>query len=212
MNKIYVQYGCGLTAPREWINFDVSPTLRIQKTPILGALFKRKLNIIFPSNVRYGNIVSGLPIGEATCDGVYCSHVLDNLSFEDLKIALRNTFKILKEDGIFRCVIPDLEWAARSYISSLENGDTMASVKFLGYDTQLGVEKRPKNLKGFISSFWGNSRHLWMWDRYSFSEELKKAGFTRFRLCEFNDSEDEMFKLVENSARFIHSMAFECKK
>ena len=26
--NIYVQYGCGLCAPKEWVNFDVSPTLR----------------------------------------------------------------------------------------------------------------------------------------------------------------------------------------
>ena len=45
MTKIYVQYGCGLSAPKEWINFDVSPTLRIQKTPILGSILKSKLNV-----------------------------------------------------------------------------------------------------------------------------------------------------------------------
>ena len=38
MKKKYVQYGCGLSAPNEWINFDVSPTLRIQKIPIIGSL------------------------------------------------------------------------------------------------------------------------------------------------------------------------------
>ena len=34
----FVQYGCGLTAPTTWENYDVSPTLRVQKVPLLGAL------------------------------------------------------------------------------------------------------------------------------------------------------------------------------
>jgi hypothetical protein len=42
MTKIYIQYGCGLSAPKEWTNFDVSPTLRIQKLPIDRHNFKKQ--------------------------------------------------------------------------------------------------------------------------------------------------------------------------
>ena len=42
MKKIYVQYGCGLAAPKEWMNFDGSPTLRVQQIPIIGALLKKQ--------------------------------------------------------------------------------------------------------------------------------------------------------------------------
>ena len=38
MNSPYVQYGCGLSAPHEWLNFDASPILRLQKLPLLGQL------------------------------------------------------------------------------------------------------------------------------------------------------------------------------
>src|SRR4051812_24771119 len=117
---IYVQYGCGHSAPVEWINFDISPTLRIQKTPIIGSLFKKQLNTTFPDNVRYGDIVKGLPIEENKCDGLYCSHVLEHLSLFDFRKALSNSYKILKPGGIFRCVIPDLEFSARKYIQNLD--------------------------------------------------------------------------------------------
>lgn len=81
--KKYVQYGCGLSAPKEWINFDVSPTLRIQKVPILGTLLKKRLNINFPTNVLHGDIIEGLPIERNSCDGLCCSHLLEHLSFQD---------------------------------------------------------------------------------------------------------------------------------
>ena len=40
---MYIHYGCGLDAPKEWINFDASPTLRLQKTPLLGLLFQKTI-------------------------------------------------------------------------------------------------------------------------------------------------------------------------
>jgi ubiquinone/menaquinone biosynthesis C-methylase UbiE len=207
-----VQYGCGLTAPEEWTNFDVSPTLRIQKIRILKFILRNQLNTIFPSNVNYGNIIKGLPIKAETCDAVYCSHVLEHLSLQDFRIALKNTYKILKNGGLFRCVVPDLEFCAREYIKSLENGNNSAGNDFIGTNLLLGLEKRPKGIKELFSSLWGNSRHLWMWDRKSFSQELNNAGFSQVRECKYNDSEDSMFKLVENSDRFQNSVAFECKK
>jgi SAM-dependent methyltransferase len=209
--KSYVQYGCALSAPKEWTNFDVSPTLRIQKTPVLGTILKSKLNIIFPANVLYGDIIRGLPIEDASCDGLYCSHVLEHLSLQDFRQALRNSFKVLKKGGIFRCVVPDLEFAARSYVKDLDNGDNLASLNFIN-NTLLGIKERPRGIKAFFSSFFGNSHHLWMWDSKSLTEELKNAGFTQIRVCKFHDSEDEMFKYVEDSGRFEHAVAIECRR
>jgi ubiquinone/menaquinone biosynthesis C-methylase UbiE len=210
--NIYVQYGCGLSAPKEWINFDASPTLRIQKIPILKYIFQNKMNTFFPINVLYGNILKGLPIKAEICDGVYCSHVLEHLSLQDIRIALKNTYKILKSDGIFRCVVPDLEYYAREYIHSLEKGDYLAGNHFIFRNMQLSFEKRPTGFKELVSFLWGNSRHLWMWDSKSLSEELKNAGFSRIRICKFNDSEDKKFIHVESFDRFQNSIAFECKK
>lgn len=212
MNNIYVHYGCAFKAPKEWINFDVSPSLTLQKIPMIGAMVKKKLYAPFPANVRYGNITKGLPINEGSCEGVYCSHTLEHLSLLDFRMALKNTLKILKVGGIFRCVVPDLEYSAREYIKSLDRGDNIASIEFLGNSTHLGIEKRPRGLEEFIRSFWGNSHHLWMWDIKSLSEELKNAGFSQIRACKFNDCEDEMFKLVEEIYRFENAVSIECRK
>jgi SAM-dependent methyltransferase len=212
---LYVQYGCALSAPEEWENFDASPSLLIQRIPLIGKLVEKKLDIIFPPNVRYGNIIVGLPIKDNSCDGLYCSHVLEHLSLQDFRIALKNSYKILKPGGIFRCVVPDLEAAARDYINALTmRGEerSNASINFIGKVTLLGLDSRPRGLKNILSLLWGNSRHLWMWDKESLSMELKKAGFVNVRQCEFNDSDDKMFEYVENQGRFTKAIAFECSK
>ncbi len=211
MKKNYVQYGCRLAAPREWTNFDISPTLIIQKTPIIGTILKSKLKTSFPSNVQYGDIIKGLPIEENSCDGLFCSHTLEHLSLQDFRKALRNSFKVLKKGGIFRCILPDLEIFARSYIEDLDKGDNLASLNFIN-NTLLGIKEKPKGIIGFFSSFIGTSNHLWMWDSKSLSEELRAVGFTEIRVCKFNDSQDEMFKYVEDIDRFNDAFAIESIK
>ena len=110
MKDLCIQYGCGFSAPDCWRNFDSSPTLRIERIPIIGKPF-HKNKVRFPKNVEYGDIINGLPIPEQFCKAVYCSHVLEHLSLEDFRIALKNTYSMLQMRGIFRMVLPDLEHA-----------------------------------------------------------------------------------------------------
>lgn len=100
-NKRYIQYGCGLAAPEGWINFDASPTLRVQKIPLVGKTIVKFLHpVIFPDNVKYGDIIAGLPgIEPESCDGIYCSHVLEHL--------------------------------ARNYVNQLDQGEADASLAFI---------------------------------------------------------------------------------
>ena len=207
-----MNYGCGLSAPKEWINFDVSPTLRLQNTPIIGSLLSKSLNVSFPENVKYGNIISGLPIEDDSCNGVYCSHTLEHLALEDFRVALRNTLKILKPNAIFRCVVPDLEYAARTYLKDLEAGNRIANYEFIKENLHFGLEQKPKGFKGFLSTLLGNSHHLWMWDSESLSKELEDAGFKAIRKCNFNDCEDKMFNIIEERSRFQNAVAIECRK
>ncbi len=209
--KDYVQYGCGLSAPKEWTNFDASPTLRIQKKPILGSLLSRKMNAQFPDNVRYGDIVKGLPVGDNSCDGVYCSHVLEHLSFDDFQTAIRNTYRILKPNGFFRLVMPDLENMIDGYIENRAKGDREAAIKFVRY-TGMAFEKRSAGMKSLLETVYGNHRHLWLWDSSSASLELEKAGFKNIRKCHFNDSSEAMFKFVESESRFQNAVALEMTK
>ena len=111
----YVQFGCGACAPATWTNFDASPTLRLQRIPLLGAVLTRG-GPRFPRGARYGDIVRGLPVEPGSCRAVYCSHVLEHLSLEDFRTALRNTFSCLRPGGIFRLVVPDFERLAREYL------------------------------------------------------------------------------------------------
>src|SRR5262245_33014690 len=100
---LYVQFGCGFCAPPGWVNFDSSPTLRIERLPVIGRLVRRKTSR-FPSNVRYGDIARGLPIADGSCAGLYGSHVLEHLALDEFRSALLNARRYLRRNGIFRAL------------------------------------------------------------------------------------------------------------
>jgi predicted SAM-dependent methyltransferase len=206
-SKNYVQYGCGWSAPREWRNFDASPTLRFERLPLIGRVYTKNKSR-FPNNVEYGDIVKGLPIPADSCEGVYCSHILEHLSLYDFRIALQNTKKIIRPNGIFRLVLPDLEWSAKHYS---QNASDEAAYEFMK-ETSLGQEKRARGFRGLISTWLGNSQHLWMWDYKSIKLELENAGFVGVRRASLGDSSDPVFNIVEEEGRWANCLGVECRK
>jgi hypothetical protein len=207
----YLQYGCGWDAPAGWLNFDASPTLRIERLPAVGkalsALLKRN-TAAFPDNVRYGDIVKGLPVEEQTCRGIYCSHVLEHLCLDEFRIALGATRKLLKSGGIFRLVLPDLAFYVREYQDAKSPS---AALDFMG-SSGLGEQHRNRGIKGLATEILGNSRHRWMWDYPSIEAELKRAEFTHIRLAVSGDSADPRFHEVERPERWDNCLGVECQR
>lgn len=206
-NDDHVQFGCGHSAPEGWLNFDASPTLRMERLPLIGR-FCRKNRTRFPAAVRYGDITKGLGIPDESCTAVYCSHVLEHLSLESLREALTNVHKMMKPGGVFRLVLPDLEEAIRQY--TIDSSD-QAAVSFMK-TTMLGKENTTRSLRGMIIDHFGNSSHLWMWDFKSLRSELSAAGFSDIRRAVFGDGEDPLFAEVEEAARWENCLGIECRK
>jgi SAM-dependent methyltransferase len=205
MTGLYVQFGCGLSAPDGWLNFDSSPTLRAQRLPLLGRAVARATTIRFPESVRYGDIVKGLPVAEQSCRGVYASHVLEHLALDDLRAALRNTFRILEPGGVFRLVVPDLELMAKEYVSST---DPAAAIKFM-QDSLLGETRRPRGSRAAFRLWLGNSDHRWMWDYKALRAQLEAAGFRSTRRAQFGDSSDRRFTEAEDPGRWQGALGIE---
>jgi hypothetical protein len=203
-----LHFGCGLHQVPGWYNCDGSPTLWLQRLPIVGAIFQRIVPPRFPPEITYGNIVKGLPIPAESCDAIYCSHVLEHLSLEDCRTALGNTFRYLKRGGLFRCVLPDFEQQIQTYV---KDPAPTASTEFLSY-TFLGRKTRPRTAGEFIREMLGNSNHLWMWDYKGLAAELEGVGFTNIRRCELGDSPNPDFRQVETPGRYEWGLAIECGK
>jgi hypothetical protein len=202
----YVQFGCGLTAPESWTNFDASPTLRLQRIPVVGRLAARRVR--FPANVHYGDIVRGLPVQSESCHLVYSSHVLEHLALEDCRAALRNSWIILKPGATFRFVLPDLETSIQRYLASQSDMPASDFVRSL----VMGHESRPRGLRAFLQEWLGNERHQWAWDYKTLAAELRQAGFTDIRRAALGDNPEPRLRDVEHPDRWNYCLGIECRR
>jgi SAM-dependent methyltransferase len=203
-----INFGCGLSAADDYVNYDSSPTLRLQRLPLIGSFAKSFVKPRFPDLVTYGNISKGLPEPSASADFVYCSHVLEHLSLADFRLALAEVFRILKPGGIFRGVLPDLESEVRAYLAD----DSVDACSRFMRSSSLGQEQRPSGLVGRLRSLIGNSQHLWMWDYKGIAAELEHTGFVEIRHAEYGDSRYPEFETVEDPDRWVNCLGFECRK
>ena len=205
---LYVNYGCGYgdgnCAPEGWLNFDASPTLRIQRIPLIGWLTPAP----FPATARYGDIRKGPLVADGSADGVYGSHVLEHLALDDCRVALKNSFRMLRPGGVFRLVLPDLKLLAREYLASAEPD---AAIRFMEA-TSMGRTSRPRGLMGLLRSWIGNSEHQWMWDYPAMAMELGNAGFVSIRPAVLGDSGDAMFAKVESENRWNGALGMQSQR
>jgi len=161
----------------------------------------------FPRAVRYGDILKGLPVPPGSAELVYCSHVLEHLALQDLRLALRNTRQCMRAGGIFRLVLPDLRALAEAYV---RDPSAESAPRFMR-DTYLGHDTRRRGLTGVVRASLGNSLHLWMWDFSSLAAELAAAGFTGIRRATFGDSAEPAFAAVEELHRWEGQLGMECR-
>ena len=100
--------GCGTVCHPDWINLDIHPS---------------------GSHVRRWDATEGLPCGDGEVEVCYASHVIEHLHPADAEGLLRQCHRVLKNQGIVRIVVPDLEGLVREYVSALarvDRGDTQA--------------------------------------------------------------------------------------
>lgn len=198
----YVQVGCGFSPGRDWLNFDASPMLRIERLPVLGGIARRAFGSgfpPFPSAVRYGDIVRGLPLEPGSVKLIYASHVFEHMALNEMRAALANCHKLLQPGGTLRLIVPDLQKRAELYLA--KTGEEGAA-DWLMEQLFMGVRERQRGWKQMIRDAIGNSRHLWMYDEAAMRAELVRAGFGDVRRASYGDSGDPILAQVENPDRF----------
>jgi SAM-dependent methyltransferase len=205
---LWVQFGCGLCTPPGWLHFDSSLAMRLQKLPLIGAFMPVGEFGRFPANAHYGDIIRGLPIPDNSVDLLYCSHVLEHLTLEEFRLALRNCYRHLRPGGIFRLVVPDLEIMAQEYVKSTSPDAAIAFMQL----TWLGRETQSRSLMGFLKDWLSRGQHLWMWDYKSLARELEAVGFCNLRRARFGDSGIAAFEAVEDPERWTYELGIQCDK
>lgn len=98
LNRL-INIGCGDRFHKDWENIDLVP---------------------FSSYVKGVDIRAGLPYPDNSFQVAYSSHMLEHLDRKTAENFTREVFRILKKNGIFRVLVPDLEQIVRIYLGKLE--------------------------------------------------------------------------------------------
>ncbi|WP_103668735.1 methyltransferase domain-containing protein [Pseudanabaena sp. BC1403] len=104
--------GCGSAFHPTWINIDL-----VAASPAVQAYDIRK-NLPYISNYF---------------DACYSSHMIEHLTLQEAHQVIAEAFRVLKPQGIFRVIVPDLEVITKKYLYALEqvkSGDLQAESSY----------------------------------------------------------------------------------
>lgn len=209
-----VNLGCGATIAPGWINIDNSWNILLQKIPLLKSLLF-KIGLIQKITLEAGwrgksikkhDITKGIPFEDESVDFIYCSHVLEHLPISKTRTVLKETYRVLKKDGILRIVVPDLKLLAKNYVE--------------GNTEFFGEEKRPiadqflesLHIEGFSERPFIerllHSRHKYMFDADSLRFLIGKAGFLNIEMCKFKQGRCVDLNIIENRDRSVYIEAW----
>lgn len=62
-----------------------------------------------------------IPLSDNSVGEIYCSQLLEHLSFEDEKKFFDEVFRLLKTGGELRFEVPDFEWITKQFIDANDN-------------------------------------------------------------------------------------------
>ena len=180
-----INFGCGKTPIRGWVNLDNSFSLFLSKFPklvifleIFQLLNKPQKEAIYfykSSNIRFANAEKKLSFKSNTADIIYSSHMLEHLSKIKAVEFIKECFRVLKKDGILRIVVPDLKKNINEYLVD-QDAD-----QFLKNSMILSPPLLTLKDKLFIL-FFGYRHHQYMYDSKSIIKLISSVGFRK--VCE----------------------------
>jgi predicted SAM-dependent methyltransferase len=178
-----VNLGCGQSPTYGWLNFDASPSVQLAKIlrllsippwSINWLLSREQLDFIrfaHDNHIAYGNGAKGLPIPTGSCDIVYASHVIEHLTVHELKLFLKEIFRILTPGGILRIAVPDLQIYIDTYQSDRDANKFVQSLNVI-------PANHPNRLHRWLASLTGNrTLHRWVYNDASLIQTLVNHGF-----------------------------------
>ena len=215
----YVNVGCGLVAPADWVNLDGSYSALLAKWAPLHWLARglrggsEAANPRWPSNIRVHDVRRGMPFRDNTVVAIYASHFLEHLTRWDARTFLRECHRVLALGGRIRLVVPDLLTLALRYVETKSGGgEGEAAEEFLEglaccpvRDQSLWVLRALRGWKQF-------NVHKWFYDGDSLAALLAEVGFREPLEAKYLDSGIARIRSVEIEDRLVDSVCIEAVK
>ena len=192
LTSVRLNLGCGLAVARGWINIDGSLNALAASMP--SAIHKLVYRLTgaraYYSEADYcrllqdhmfmhHDLATGIPLKDSVADYIFSSHFLEHLFRKDAEHLLRECHRVLKNDGVLRISIPDLEYAISLYASGQK--DQMLQNYFFVEDDD---------------NYY--SRHKYMYDFDMLSARLRDIGFREVTKCQYQQGRIPDIDILDN--------------
>jgi len=206
-----VNLGCGPIGKEDWINVDWGILAILHKFTIIEKiltklnLFPKGYNIPWPKNLKLHNCRKKLPFASNSIDCIYTSHFLEHFKKFEAEKVISDCFRVLKNEGSIRIIVPDLEIMVKKYLEndikyfkklkSLSNfnkqaeesgwaGLSLADALVENFYPDFYKDK-PSGISKFMSIF--VRPHQWLYDYQSLKCLLGKTGFRNIQKKSFKE-------------------------
>mgnify|MGYP001561730087 CR=1 FL=1 len=179
LSSVRLNLGCGLAVTKGWINIDGSlnalvaampSALHISMYQLTGAkryYSQREYCRLLSDHIFiHHDLSKGIPLKDNVADYIYSSHFIEHLHRKDANHLLNECYRVLRNGGILRISVPDLEHAIRLYF--MGSKQEMLQNYFFVEDDESHY-----------------ARHKYMYDFEMLSTLLHEIGFHDIQRCEF---------------------------
>jgi predicted SAM-dependent methyltransferase len=179
--RVCINVGCGSSPTPGWLNYDGSPSVKLarhlwlcailDRAGFLGEMNRQYISLARSSGIHWADATKHIPLGDASVDALYSSHMLEHLDRDEAKSFLAEAYRVLKPDGIIRVAVPDLRLMVQEYCQH-GNGNKLIERTMLAQLRPIGMRAK---LKWLLTAARGS--HRWMYDVVSLSQLLADSGF-----------------------------------
>jgi len=157
-----------------WTNIDWGwlpflGSLGINKLLVKFGLLNKGYEASWPK-IKFNDLRKRLPFDDKSVNYIYCSNVLEHLTYWQTIKVVEESHRILKSNGILRVVMPDLDVLIKNY----KDPDVFNN-EYWGYEKKKYKTFKEKILERFIRP------HQWMYNKKSFKNILVDACFDEIK-------------------------------
>jgi predicted SAM-dependent methyltransferase len=226
-NKVTVKLnlGCGPKPFKGWTNTDKSWNIYLYRVPLLKKLILKSLLSLgwvtedalvhvvdYPSDldIRRCDVTKGISFDDISVDYIYTSHMLEHLRKEDTMFVFKECYRVLKQGGILRVVVPDLKLYVKEYLDTEESSDgndIPAADKFMDGIMLQGIGEVRHSFYKIMCK-----RHQWMYDFESLAKRLYDCGFSKVKECKLGEGSLPDVQYIEQEEHHPKSVYLEAFK
>lgn len=182
-----LQIGCGFNMTENWLNTDIYPTNK---------------------HIAYLDAAEVFPFKSESFHYVYSEHVFEHLNFKTANNYLKESFRILKNEGKIRIAMPNIHFLIniiknpsldihKKYITNTIN-NVLPEIK------EQFKNKPPEQLSTFVvNNFFKGWEHEIIYDPKTISLMLNKHGFSEIKQFNIGESDDIHLKNMERHGTAI---------